>query len=771
MKKLIYIALLLQLLVSTAWAQVFVIKNIEIQGLKRIPAATVESYLPVKRGDILHEGKTGEILRSLYQTGFFEHITLAEKNDTLIIRVVERPTIGQLKVAGNSIIPTDKLKEVMKSLGITEGRAYNKALLEKISQSLLNQYYMVGRYNARVDIKTSPMPRNRIKVTIDISEGVVAKVERISIIGNKAFTEKTLLSEMELKKHNLWSYLMQSDRYSEQKMEESLEKLRSFYMDRGYLRFNVKSSQAQITPNRKAVYLTIVIEEGEPYTVEGYKIKGKTVLPREEIEKEIHLNPGDTFSRKKVMEAQKQITRHLGDHGYLFAVVSVLPELDDKQHKVFLTFTIKQGKPIYVRKVTFTNNTRTNDVVLRREVEQMEAAAASTTKMEESKHRLNLLPYIKDTELSVSKVPGIDDQIDVDYKVKEDSSAQATFKVGYSQTYRTILGAGLNQKNFLGTGNTLGLNLQQSRLEQTYSIDYTDPYYTIDGISRTFNFSIFRVDPGASSNVNSGYITNEYNLGMQFGVPIGQEQGIYSRFITGLTYQDTLIHVINNKVSAQVLAFVNNHGRHYRELDFKLGYSRNSFDRAIFPTRGVFQSLFFDIFLPVSKDSVSFYMGNYSGKWYLPLTDEFIILTRGDFAYGNGFHGVKDFPFFRNFYAGGIGSVRGYQGYTLGPRDSQGLAYGGNMMIDASVSLIFPNHISDNLRTSVFVDAGNVYTSLNNRGFGGQSTDAGPVRFSTGIEADLMTPFGPIALSLAKRINPDRNDDAEVFQFALGANF
>jgi len=216
---------------------------------------------------------------------------------------------------------------------------------------------------------------------------------------------------------------------------------------------------------------------------------------------------------------------------------------------------------------------------------------------------------------------------------------------------------------------------------------------------------------------------------------------------------------------------VNNHGRHYRELDFKLGYSRNSFDRAIFPTRGVFQSLFFDIFLPVSKDSVSFYMGNYSGKWYLPLTDEFIILTRGDFAYGNGFHGVKDFPFFRNFYAGGIGSVRGYQGYTLGPRDSQGLAYGGNMMIDASVSLIFPNHISDNLRTSVFVDAGNVYTSLNNRGFGGQSTDAGPVRFSTGIEADLMTPFGPIALSLAKRINPDRNDDAEVFQFALGANF
>lgn len=777
MKKIIYLLLLIQFALGTAWASTFVVNRIEIQGLQRVPASTVESYLPIKRGDTLYEGKTGSILRALYQTGFFEHISLSERNGTLVIHVVERPTIGQLKISGNSIIPTDKLTQVMKSLDIAEGRVYNPAVLERITQSLINQYYQLGRYNARVDVRVSPMPRNRVLVQINISEGVVAKVRRISIIGNTVFKESTLIKQMELSTTGMFSFVTQTDRYSEEKLAYSLDKLRNYYMDRGYLHFEVKSAQAQVTPDRKAVYITIVINEGEQYTVEGYSLAGNLILPRNKIEQEISVKPGETFSRQKVIDSQKAITKLLGDEGYLFATVSILPNVSDSTHKVNLVFTIKPGKRAYVRHVTFSDNTRTNDVVLRREIEQMEAAPASTAKLEESKHRLNLLPFIKETEMSIKPVSGIDDQVDVDYKVKEDSSAQATVQIGYSQLYRTILGAGLNQKNFLGTGNTLGINLRRSKFEQNYAISYTDPYYTVDGISRTLMFSINRTDPGAASNVTSGYTTNEYDLGMLFGIPIGQEQGVYSQIQTGMVYQDTLINVITKKASTQVNTFVSRHGRRFHEMDFRLGYSRNSLDKAIFPTRGMFQSVYLDVFAPVSSGSLTFYTANYSGKWYLPLSDQFIILTRGDLAYGNGFQGINDFPFFRNFFAGGIGSVRGYQVYTLGPRDSNGLAYGGNMLVDASVGLIFPNYLSDSLRTSVFLDAGNVYTSMNNRNYGGQSTNSGPIRYSVGVEADLITPFGPIQLSLAKALNAQsghgttKGDSIDVFQFALGANF
>jgi len=774
MKKLTCIIILLSQFIVSAWAQSFVVQRIQIEGLQRTSQETVETYLPIKRGQTLSPNKTASILRSLYKTGFFDHITISRSGNTLVIHVVERPTIGQLKITGNSVIQTDKLTTVMKSLDIAEGRVYNQATLEKIKKSLLSQYYQLGRYNARVDIETASMPRNRVLVKINISEGLVSKVKRISIIGNHAFDEKTLIKQLDLTTSGLFTFITQSDRYSEEKLDESLEKLRSYYLDHGYVRFEIKSSHAEITPDRKSVYITIVIQEGEPYTIKDYEISGQYVVSRAEVMNHIHLKRGEIFSRQKIIDSEKEITKLLGDKGYMYASISLRPQVNDKARELVLIFDIKSGKRVYVRQVSFSDNNHTNDVVLRREVQQMEAAPVSTSKLDDSKRRLLSLPYIKEVEMSAQPVVGTNDKVDINYKVKEETSAQASFKVGYSQVYRTIFGAGLNQKNFLGTGNTLGFNFQRSKYEQVFNIDYTNPYYTADGISRSFNFAISRVDPGAASNLNNGYTTNEYDLGVQYGIPIGQEENVFNRIQAGISYENILINLNNanpGTVSNQVNSYVTRHGRRFESLDLKLGYSRNSLDKAIFPTTGALQTLFLDTYVPVRKQSPSFYTLNYHGVLYRPISDQFIFITRADLGYGNGFNGTRNFPFFRNFYAGGIDSVRGYQGYTLGPRDSNYKAIGGNVLADASIGLIFPNYLTDSLRTSVFVDGGNVYSLASNRSFGGQSTDAGPVRYSAGIEADWLTPFGPIKLSLAKTLNRRPHDDIEPFQFSLGANF
>lgn len=775
MKKLAYIILIFQLCIGgAAWAQqAFVVKSIEVQGLHRVPAATVESYLPVKRGQVLQPGKTSEILGALYKTGFFDEVSLSRAGNTLIIHVVERPTIGQLKISGNSIIPTDKLTSVMKSLDVAEGRVYNASVLEKIKQSLLNQYYQLGRYNARVDVRVSSMPRNRVLVNFDISEGLVAKVRRISIIGNHLFDESTLIKQMDLTTSGYITFFTQTDRYSEEKLESSIDKIRGYYMDRGYLKFEVKSAQAQVTPDRKSVYITIVISEGALYKVENVDVSGDLILPREDVMKRITVKPNTTFSRQQVLDSQKLITRLYGDKGYMFASVNVRPQINEATHQVSLTFDIKPGKRAYVRQVTFSDNMRTNDVVLRREIEQLEAAPASSVKLEASKQRLLMLPYIKEADLSVKPVPGVDDQVDINYKVKEENSAQASFKLGYSQMYGLIIGAGLNQKNFLGTGNTFGINLSKSKYEQFYGMEYTNPYYTEDGISRSFNFSISRVNPTGAGLTGAGYTSNELNFGVLYGIPIGQERGAFSRILAGVSYQNLLIHLSENRkrVSNQVMSFINNHGRHFSEVDFRLGIARDSRDRAIFPTKGSSQSLFLDAYAPAGSGSVGFYTLNYAGKFYQPVWNQFIFLGKANLGYGNGFSGAHNFPFFKNYYAGGIDTVRGYQGYSLGPKDSNGNAFGANMLVDGSVGMIFPNYISDNLRTSVYLDGGNVYSSLNNKTFGGGSTNTGPLRYSAGIEADWLTPFGPITLSLAKPLNFHKGDESEYFQFSMGANF
>jgi outer membrane protein insertion porin family len=769
-KYFLLVILLLNVILPTVWAaDSFVVRRIRVDGLQRITPETVYSYLPVHEGQSLHSSQTGAIISSLYKTGFFERISLAREGNVLVIKVVERPTIGQLKISGNSVIPKDKLTTVMKSVDIAEGRVYNSAVLEKIKQSLLNQYYELGRYNARVDITVTPMDRNRVLVQIVISEGLVTKVRHINIIGNHVFSEKTLDKQLEVTTPGLFTFFTQTDRFSQEKLDTSLDNLRNYYMDHGYIKFAVKSSQVAMTPDRKSIYITVVIDEGEQYKVKGYAFTGDSILSNDEMSKLVTVKKGDVFSRQSVINSEKAISDALGDKGYVFAAVSLEPNVDEAKKEVFLTFNVKTGRRAYVRHIYFSENTRTNDVVLRRELLQMESSVVSTGKLAQSKQRLSQLAFLKDVQMTIVPVQNSNDQVDVNYKVTEDSAAQANFSIGYSQLDGVILGAGLNQKNFLGTGKTVGLNFTKSKLQQYYGINYTDPYYTPDGISRSINISASKFDP-TRAGLSHSYSTDQYDASVVYGIPIWQEQNAIDRLQLGYGYENTLVNLSTRyPVSTQVQDFVNQHGRHFAQIDLIAGISRDSRDKAIFPTKGTLHTLGLDVYLPATSKSLKYYTVAYNGKWYFPLNDSFIATARGQAAYGTGFSGAKAFPFFKNYYAGGIDSVRGYEASTLGPEDSNGDPSGGNLLLTAGIGLIFPNHISDNLRTSLFVDGGNVYNTYNNRPQGG--TASGTIRYSTGVEADWLTPLGLVDVSLAKPINLKPGDNQEMFQFSLGANF
>lgn len=782
MKKIvILVVLVLSFLTQAYAADSFVVRKIQINGLQRTSADTVYSYLPIRQGQVLHPGKTSEIVKALYGTGFFDHITLARSGNTLIINVVERPTIGMLKIIGNSVIPKDKLIEVMNSVDIAEGRVYNPEVLDKIRQSLLNQYYQLGRYNARVDVTVNRMDRNRVRISIVISEGLVAKIRHINFIGNKAFSDATLTKQLTVTTPGLLTFFTQSDRYSEEKLDASLTGLRNYYLDRGYIKFDIKSSQVMITPDRKSILLTIVVEEGVPYKVSGVALTGNLILPREELMKFVTTKPGDTFSRQQFVDTEKAITDTLGNKGYIFTEVALLPNVNEAKKEVFITLDVKPGKRTYVRHIYFTDNNKTNDLTLRREMEQMESALVSTKLLQLSKTRLTRQVFLKDVDMSVIPVPGTDDQVDVNYKVKEDNAAQANVSVGYSRLDHIILSAGLTQKNFLGTGNTMGLNFSKSRFASFYGIDYTNPYYTQDGISRSLGFNISQFNP-KNANLSSSYSSSQYQASDVYGIPFGQEEGVFNRAQIGYGYEGTLVTLNQNNntpISGQVNDFVTRNGRHFQQLDIITGVSRDSRDKGIFPTAGMLHSLSATLYAPVTNNALKYYNIGYDTKIYFPLTDKFITLTKASLGYGSSFNGgAKNYPFFKNFYLGGIGSLPGYAGNSLGPKDSNYNSTGGNMLVNGSFGLIFPNYISDNLRTDIFVAGGNVYNTFDNRSLGG--TASGHIRTSTGLEVTWLSPMGPIDVSVAKAINPIRakqdqtgrlSDDEQLFDFSLGANF
>lgn len=758
-------------------AQAFFLSRIDIRGLHGISRDTVLSYLPVRTGQTFNPEQSSQVIDALYATGFFSNVSLQEQGNTLIINVVERATIGTVTVTGNKEIPKDKLDEILKKIGLVQGRLLDRSVLNRMVAQLRTQYDMMGKYSARVTPVILPQANNRVAVRIEISEGLTVQIGGISIIGNHVFSERKLLAALPVSSAHFWSFFTNSDQYNQTKLAAAQQALQSYYLDRGYLKFKADSTQVTLTPDRKTAYIIIHVTEGPQYKFRGYELAGRALLDQGKLQSVLRkIKTGEPFSRQKVVDAEEGIKKALGDFGYIFATVNTLPDVNEKNKTVFLTFYVDPGNQVYVRHINILGNLKTQDEVFRRVLRQQEGGLFSGSDMKESIRQLSLSGFIEgEPQVTTVPIPGYSDQVDLDLNINEAHAAQALFSLGYG-TNGPVIGASLNQNNVFGTGNTLGLNFNNTRAATIYSVSYNNPYYTLDGVQRGFDLFFQRSTP---SNLNTTtYSTNTYGGDLHYSIPF-DAKGDTLQLSGGLQKLQLNLPPFS-QLSTEVQNFVTQHGTQFNQLLLSIGWTRNGLDRLVFPEAGLYQSASAQLALPVGGKPLDYYKANYTGVDYLPLGHEFILQSRLNLGYGNGFASTTGLPFFANYYAGGIGvdgQVRGYEVSSLGPRDSNGYPLGGNVMTVGSMALIFPMpaSVSEKVRTSVFVDAGNIYSTLGvtqpNNPRGG--TAAGPVRYSTGLNVDWRVPVFNVTLSfsVAKAINPKPGDQTQVFQFNIGTGF
>lgn len=748
---------------QTIAADTFVVRSIKVTGLLRVSTGTVLNYIPVQVGEEIGPESTGEIIRALYDTGFFQSVALERQGNTLVVNVVERATIGSISVVGNKEIPSDKMKEFLKEMGLVKGRVFQTSTLERLEKELKQAYNSRGKYNARIDTRVTSLTDNRVGIIIAISEGRVSRIKQIKIIGNHDFTSSELLPEFTLSKSSIFTYFTKKDQYSKPGMDASLESLRSYYLDRGYLKFKIVSSQVLLSPDRKDVYINVHIEEGPQYHFSGYKVVGKPILPPEKINSLIQVKKGAVFSRKKVTESISAIGLGLGDVGYGFPAINAEPQVDENDKTVFISFIVQPGRHVYVRRIKFHGNTKTSDFVLRSVIRQDEGGLLSLHNIKESERQLRLLGYLKNVDVKTNPVPETNNQVDLDVQVEEAPSAEASASIGYG-TNGYQLNASVNQHNFMGTGRSMGAAFTASKWGQDYSVNYYNPFYTDTGIGRGVNLYFARVDP---RNLNvSTYNSNRFGGDVNYSLPLGE----ISRLQFGYGYQDVEIKSVGSVIPIQ--NFVNMYGTHFQEIRLSTGWSRNSYDQFPYPTRGMNQQISGVVALPATSNSLSYFKGSYQARLYQPITRGWIFSIQGFAGYGNSFNG-NGLPFFENYYAGGTaqpGQLRGYDSFSLGPLDNYHNAVGGNLLVSASAGIILPYPLSrDNVRTTAFVDAGNVFAVNTLSSLTGQ--DEGPLRYSAGISVEWRSPFGPLAFSVAKALNPQPFDQQQLFQFALSSGF
>lgn len=749
----------------SAWGrESFIIEDIRVEGLQRISTGTVFNYLPVKVGDQLDPKLSAESIKALFKTGFFKDVRLEQDGNTLVIVVEERPSISSVKIEGNKDIGTDDLKKALKGVGLSEGKVFDRAILDKVEQELRRQYYSRGKYGLKIDSKVADLPRNRVAVTIDIAEGKVAKIKQINIVGNTVFDDDELLGVFELSTGNLLSFYTKDDQYSKQKLSADLERLRSFYLDRGYINFQIESTQVSITPDKKEIYITINVKEGEVYKVSDVKLTGRLIVQPTELTPLVQIGPGDIFSRKLATETSKAISDRLGDEGYIFANVNMVPDIDEARKTVAISFFVDPGKQVYIRRINFHGNTKTRDEVLRREMRQMEAAWASSSKIGRSKTRLERLGYFQEVNVETPAVPGTTDQIDVNYGVVEKPSGNIMAGVGYSQVQGIIFNASVSQDNVFGTGKRINFTFNNSNVNTIYRLGYFNPYTTLDGISSGFDLS-YRETNAQQMNL-ANYNTDVASAGGNLGIPLGEFDSL--RF--NLDFDHTKLKQSDNS-SLEVINFINENGNNFNYLTLAAGWSHDTLNRAIFPTEGGAQRLSVLGTLPFSD--LNFYKASYKIQHYFPLAKDLTFMIMGEVAYGDGYNDTGELPFFENYFAGGPQSVRGFQANTLGPRTTPNpttggggnLPLGGSSKLAGTAEILFPvpfMHDSKNIRLGGFMDAGNVYAG---------TTDFGELRYSAGLSARWLSPFGALSFSIAQPINAERNDKTQHFQFSFGSGF
>ena len=760
-------ALALALAISVHAAEPFQASDIRIDGLKRVSSGSVFDALTIQPGDRVTDADISLATRALFETGFFDQVEVRADGDVLVIEVTERPAVSRIDIEGNQAIKTDDLLDSLRRAGIVEGDVLKRATLDQLEQAIQRQYTSRGRYDATVSSQIIEQDRNRVGLKISIYEGSVATISRIAIVGNEAFDDDTLLDEMSLTEPGVFTWFSGSDNYETEKLSADVEAIRSYYLNRGYVNVEVSEPQVELSENLEDVFITITVNEGQEFRVGAVNVGGDQPIALSVAVEEMTLQSGEIFSRRLVNEAVNTMSKKLGDAGYARAQVRAVPEINDETQTVDVTLVVTPGPLVYVRRVEFRGNTDTSDVVLRREIPQLEASVSSAAAIEKGRINLQRLGFFSLVRASTRPVPDQPDQVDVVYEVKEQASGSLSASVGFSQGEGVLLGAAVSQKNFLGSGNALSFSLQSSSSTKEARFSFTDPYYTIDGVSRGVDLYFAQTD--FDSTGTADYSTDETGLGLTFGYPVSNESRISTSFAVQNTnldakasgsrasYIDTFFTSEGLSSSATTADFV----------EYKVGaaYSFDTLNKAFLPTDGTRHRLSFDLSIPGSD--LEYYTASYLGETYIPVLEQedVSLKFKTRLGYGDGVGDSQGLPFLKNFFAGGIRTVRGYSYNSLGPTDSNGEQIGGNVLITGTAALQFPMpgiKETDQARLSLFGDVGQVYAD---------NAELGDLRYSAGLALAWITPIGPLSFTYASALNSKSTDETEGFQFSIGSTF
>ncbi|MCO7226496.1 outer membrane protein assembly factor BamA [Pleionea sp. CnH1-48] len=804
----------------------FKVEDIKVNGLQRTELGTFFTYLPLQVGETIDEARLPDVIRALYRSGTFDYVSVSRENDVLIFEVEERPIIADIVIDGNSQLKTEDLLSGMQGAGFAKGEVYEAAALEAISSEIESQYFSHGKYGVKVKSRAVNMSRNRVQVRLDINEGDAATIQEINIVGNKIFEDDALLDQFELSTGGFFSFFSSDDQYAAEKLSGDLEKLRNYYLDRGYLKFQIVSTQVAISPDRKGMFITINVSEGEKYKVSSVKFSGELIVKESSLRAMLPLGKGDTYSGAAISFAEERIAELLGYHGYAFAQVASIPEIDEENKEVALTIFINPKQRTYVRRVNFAGNESTDDHVLRREVRLMEGETLSTRLVERSKTRMERLPYVEEVKVETPKVSDAEDQVDVDFEVKERSAGTISGGLGYGNFYGLSLQAAVSHENFLGSGNQIGFSINTSKAVKNYRFNYTDPYFTPDGISLGYNLSYNETDY-RELNINRS-AQDSIGIGATMGFPLNE----VSRFNVGVNYlsnQLTSFPFTNagraGTRSQNILDLFDAFGQdvtlndtlEFELFELRTSWVRNTLNRSIFPDRGNINRVSLEASVPGSD--LEYYKVEYDFRQYFPIAKGWSFLTRFNAAFGDGYGdgASENLPYFKNFRGGSSSSLRGFENNSVGPRDIlrspttidqsgspivlppendfiqlHRFSSGGNAMATASLELIFPTPFAEesrSVRTSFFIDAGNVwdtkfdvsrYDSFGStiRAPNGISSlsmpdysDPSNYRVSAGFAIQWLSPMGPISISIGRPIEDEAFDEFEQLQFNIGHNF
>ena len=794
--------LLLTLLSFSVWAEVFRVDDIRIDGLQRVSAKTVFAALPIKVNTDVSQTQLQDAVRELFRTGFFSDIDIAREGNVLIINVSERPAINRIGVTGNSVIETEPLLDGLKRIGLIEGDIFKQSALDQIERELNAQYSAVGRYATQIQTRIQELPQNQINIGIKIIEGEVATIKHINVVGNSRFEEQDLQDLFEIKKTGTWSWVTGSDKYAKQKLAGDLERLKAFYFDRGYLEFETLSTQVSLSPDKKTVFITINIFEGEEYQVEAVELAGDLIVPENDINQLVTVKAGDTFSQKELLLTSDAIKKRLGNEGYSFAKASGVPKLNKEEKTVKVTFFINPGQIYYVRRIVFRGNTTTQDNVLRREMRQIEGAPVSTEKMELSRARLQRLPLFSEVDMTTEEVPGQPDQLDIVFTVVEQPSGNINASIGYSQGNGLSLGAGLQQSNWLGTGNTFGFQVDKSDVQTGYSLNFTNPYFTQDGISR--GVRIFYQERDLNELEISSYSTDRFGVNVTFGYPISEKSRISlglgvenikvspgstavqeiagsprlrsdvdnvyvnnsaQTTATNLGFSDTNGNdfldeedvvpgsiaasslptaagaVTSDQLTSTPTGFLDRHGNDFNNLNFNLGWTESTLDKGVFPTDGRSQKLNAEVSVP--GGDLEFYKLTYSNQFYFPVSKSYTLRLKSKLGYADSYGSFDTLPFFENFLAGGSNSVRGFRQSSLGPKGTPSVSYVAVPYNDnGQVDFAYLSTDNAGGRLSTFTEDD-------------QQTIGGNILFETGVELVFPFPLAPNAKSVRSLVFVD----------------